>query len=314
MKGTMIVKSQKRIFGVLFGFMLAASIMLIIGLVYIFSGSGKNLREMEMKYNAAVQDWQSSHRDEFAIGFIVSVNGGGARVMISDQDSPDAITGRDGVKLDSYQPLKYYLPLSTVIPSQPWTSGKSITLLVSPNIAGPITSIYETVPIMTVTPLKLNCTFATCFSDCRDNGGIWNPSTQQCNINKVISNLCMKALGKGSTWADSDLYGGIGCGADNYWNASTYVVVATVPVGNLTFPGNFTLRSIYDPYIVAAYLTQGTFEISGSAPKVLTTGVVLSVLGTSLILIAIVLTFGACQFYHRKYFSSSYRPINKFAI
>jgi len=142
-------------------------------LVYVFSGNGINMREDEIKYNAAVHDWNQGRRQEFSIGFNLSRDGSTIS-MIADADSPDAIEGNDGVSLDSYAPLKYYVPLGSIIPAQPWASGTNVTVTISPAAEGTKTAIREEIPVMRATiytQSTLNCTFTTCFTICKDKGG-----------------------------------------------------------------------------------------------------------------------------------------------
>jgi len=316
----LLLKTKRRKFALLFLALFVGLAIGLSGIIISIRSPGIDLRANEQKYNQAVDAWSNTHREDFEGRFSVrNSNTSNWIPMLADQ-SIDPINSTDFV-LKTYTPLKYIIPISHVIPSQPWATGKVEEISFLPNWTShfDLTIQTQTMQIRILTPASLKCdpSFSqnqvneTCTSACTEKMGSWDPNLKHCSIFHALSFFCAKVAENGSDWEISDLYGGYGCGADNYWNTSNYSVVFPSS-SNFSFSGNIILRSVNDPYILAAHLTEGKFVFSlSTVPKEANAGGFLSFVGFSLVFVMVVVVLAACLHERQKASDEERQPFTR---
>jgi len=313
MKGVMVLKAQAHVFVPMCLLMTAGFGLLVVGFVFIFINTGQSLRTTEIRYNAAVQEWNQRNRNDFSVGFTVSTPDFSFSAAMVADESPDTITAGPGITLTEYTPLKYVMPIGQAIPPVAYSTGRNVKIQILSSTPGSVPFISQellVMPTLILNSTTLNCSFATCLIVCRERFGNWDPVLQQCAIFMALDDFCSKVIGSGSSWSQSDLYGGNGCWIQSNWTPANYTIVPTIPKPYYMFSGNLSLRSVYDPYIVAASLTNGSFHITKEPePELLRLGEGLGVVGIALLIGMLVAMFAAFQYFHRKYFGTQYRPV-----
>lgn len=137
-----------------------------------------------------------------------------------------------------------------------------------------------------------------CSVKCEDSGGIWG--NNQCTFHNVvcialylyfvityiyihrqISKICVKFSKIGSQWSTDAKYGGIGCvpGTDSSWNPAEAYSPLSRDAIDVDPMLTVTSRSAKDPYVLAAYLTDGTFNFGLTQAQTAMLGLIVIAIG-----------------------------------
>jgi len=214
--------------------------------------------------------------------------------------------------------------MAEVISPQTWQEGVEILLgFTSSNELN--STISEAVVLMknsTLTITDLNCNpsnASNCVSACHMIGGHWNESVMSCYVYYVLSGYCVKVglynTPQGIQWLPSDQYGGSGCGLENNWQTTHYSQIA-YPIGNknlTSFTGLITIRSAFDPYIVALHLTNGTLNFHWDLQDEAAVGSSILISGGAFMFFAVVFSYFVIRHYRRKH-NPENLPISKLEI
>lgn len=287
-----LFRLEKKICSCLCCFFCLGPILIIIGVALVVSSASDSRGALISKYNDAVEAWTSTHKAEFeslAANSVLVVNGNRSNVLSLDT-SNDALND-DDKKFIPYAARKLVVSLNNVILPMAWNpySGATVMLEVFVNnTAGP------TIFSQTVQPMKTSYVSTTCdlsqdyCSDCTAKNGVWTSSG--CRVSSVASNVCVKVdqYSSGNWYASSTPGGDVGCGAGGNWQAVSYTNVYN-PVSPIVFNGQFVLRSAYDPYVVAASLTGGTFRFGLTTKEKIKYGFILIIIGGVCVVPAVLL-------------------------
>jgi len=128
--------------------------------------------------------------------------------------------------------------------------------------------------------------------------GTWNYQNRTCTIHQIATEICVKVSRQSDTmeWLPSDAHGGLGCGVDgNQWFPVGYTDIVNLSLTSQTLI-NATVRSVNDPLVVAAGLTNCSLVLIPEGELLYTINMLLlSVGGMFSILLAIYIW----RFFHK---------------
>jgi hypothetical protein len=242
------------------------------------------------KYNAGVDFWTSTGYAEFAgIATITPITP--ASGTYNADASADVLKDDDVSKLKTYTPAKFVASsVGITVSSLSTTQYISYAFRVNGTLNGTdvisLTSAVRAFYVDQQTTTQISCNESVtndCLTKCNAKSGYW--SGTYCMIQKKAEKLCVRinknALGV--FFANNTVYNtaslGYGCepGPKSDWNiAYSYVTDATT---STSWNVMAYIRSSYDPYIYAAFLTNGTYDFGMSTAEKIVMGLVLMIIG-----------------------------------
>jgi len=232
-----------------------------------------NLQQM----NDAIDKWNSMFRAEFTnVSFTAWSNQYQTPVLFTPSTS-DPLPDTNGLK--SYVPLKYVASSSNWIPTTYWSSTQQISFSFN---ASQTNRTFES----DFYYLFHTYSNSDSINTCQSNKGIYDNSTGTCKYYQTMDSFCVKvSKNSGNGWNFDQTFGGYGCDytqthMSGYWNPIVYDNVyysKTSPYSYDNFPG--TIRSQYDPYIVAQYITKGTLQFGLTPAQKAIVGIILIAIG-----------------------------------
>jgi len=289
-------------------------ILIIIGIIVLFSATSNTRANEVGQYNMAVTQWNNQYRAEFAAATGFGL-GPTSNVILNQDVGVDKLNDGTTSDLSTYTPLKYTTLLATFPPftysAQTQSYNYAVTLpLFSPNLGNTTTQL----PVI-VTPFKktilmntdLNCktTTTNCATVCGSYNGIWNTITLQCTLAQIASTMCVKVLYAGNAWSLSNENGGNGCGYtpasivnSNFpynnavWGVEQYTNFNVPNDGsNVTLPAvTLIVRHARDPYIEASLVTGGSYNFGLTTGQTLALGFIIIIVGAVFLAPAILVT------------------------
>jgi len=294
-------------------------ILIIIGIIVLFTAAVDNTRANEIsQYNTAVNDWTNTYRAQYAAtpGFTVTSPGNTALLQDTNTDT----LNDDGTDYSTYSALKYDTQSFTVPPftitnyQNQYTY--SVTLNITQNDATNNTIQYS-LAAFKATVLRstdMGCSTTTnnnqntnnnCIYVCPNTySGIWDTTLFQCNITYILKSVCLKVSKTGNTWQFDNTNGGIGCAPapsttypylGSVWPVETYTAynnrVGSGSVINFNSVPLF-LRHYKDPYIAAAYITDGSYYFGLTKGQKVATGLIIIIIGAVFTAPAVAITVG----------------------
>jgi len=318
---------NKEIIGVLCCLVCCGPVLITVGVFLLVSANDDTRTPQIASYNAVVEEWNEHHLLQFQqASFYVTDNSGNLLKLLADT-SPDYLIDREH-RVSKYPTLKYMRALEDLLPKQRWNpssyrfyfySNASHDTVVIPN------SFSQPANIMARQarrPADLQCTInqgddQPCLMACNMFGGKWDAMLRVCTIDQVLAGLYMKvSLPEVSVmpfWGIDYSYGGPGSdpGPDRRWEVESYLPHFNVSK-NVTFTGKIEIRSIRDPYVYAAFITNGSFNFGPSVEQKMTAGILVTICGILIMLPMSVLLYCTCH--HKKRFTAQEAEERAFLI
>jgi len=288
----------RRVCGCLCFLLIVGPLLIVIGVAVLFSATHDTRGPLISQYNEAVANWTNTHRAQFAqISPNIYSTEHPNPLVLGANTQGDILADHDK-KIHSYTPLKYTYQLSSLVASKPWSSSNTSQFVVS------VGSKASTVSVTLVaTPaVTYGCTnpHGNDCPECTNQGGVWDFVKQTCTTIEVLDGFCLKLANSSGSWEKAADYGGYGCGAKNDWNTQSYVKVNPTKTPTVTFSGTITVRSLYDPYVYAAHLTDGSYNFGMTQADKAKTGVMLIIVGGVFIAPAILITVFTYRYFTKK--------------
>jgi len=300
-----ILGVERRICNCICCLLCTGPILIIVGIVFLV-GSGTDTRTANIsQYNSAVVAWQNSFRQQYVGAAFSLLQSSNINLSIAVDTSPDPFSDSDPsiMKYDAYKfripnPL-WPNPLSWTVngPSSKWNFN-----FYSSNVNGSGSSFSSTsVPLMTETSYSassLGCNFDSsssnyCPTVCHNKGGDWDSGVDLCYVEQQLSSFCTKvSLNGNSAWIPDTTYGGIGCNPLNSWYPENYQYHSYTSDWAYFDTCYTTIRSAHDPYVAAAYLTDGTYNFGLTTTQKFIIGVSLLSVGIADVVIMGLVVFG----------------------
>jgi hypothetical protein len=238
------------------------------------------------KYNQGVDFWTSTGYAEFAgIASVTPLTP--ASGTYNANASPDVLKDDDVSKLKTYTPAKFVASAVTItVPTL--SSQQMITYAFRVNATDDITlnsavrAFY--VDAQTATQISCNTSITNdCLNKCTAKAGVWTGSV--CNIQKKADKFCVRINKNlaGTFFANNTVYStsslGYGCepGPKSDWNIAYSYQASTSAATSWDVIAY--IRSSYDPYVYAAFLTNGTYDFGMSTAEKIVMGFVLIIIG-----------------------------------
>jgi len=308
-------------------------ILIIIGVVVLFTLTVNGRANEIVAFNNAVTAWNNTYRPEFVASPGFSI-GSPFNVTLAQDLNADALmdTGTDYL---TYQPLKFD-SLNVAMPSiiySPQTTNYQINFPLLDNNG---TSLATNVVIFKTASLSYTQLGTTCSTTnynnnnnrpcqfvCADYLGSWDQFALRCTVAAVVTQLCVKVSLVGQQWQLDSKYGGVGCQPTNaqypnlhppnfpYDGLTTQPIekykLVVVPANGfaVNIPNvNVIVRHTQDPFVVAGYITGGSYNFGATTGQKLTTGLILIIVGgvfTLPAIIAVVLVIVCVRNRNRNY-------------
>eukprot|EP01121_Diplochlamys_sp_Union-15-3_P018010 TRINITY_DN6467_c0_g1_i2.p1 TRINITY_DN6467_c0_g1~~TRINITY_DN6467_c0_g1_i2.p1 ORF type:complete len:180 (-),score=8.53 TRINITY_DN6467_c0_g1_i2:41-580(-) len=96
--------------------------------------------------------------------------------------------------------------------------------------------------------------------ECSRRNGVWHNETLECLVYKNIDFMCLKVTKNNNTWVLENKFG---CGIfTSDWAPANYSIVKPNINTRYNLPIETVIRSANDPYIIAAKITDGSFNFT----------------------------------------------------